>query len=74
MRSSASIDGQHPAVRSVSFGDQTGLEYWVAERPRLHRVRRVAEGILVDFHARARMEDNEITMRNPAHFAKSQCF
>jgi hypothetical protein len=37
-------------------------------------VRRVALGILVVFHARARMEDNETTLRNPAHLRKSQCF
>jgi hypothetical protein len=37
-------------------------------------VRRVAPGTFVNFHARAHMEDNEMTQRNLAQLRKSQYF
>lgn len=68
------MDGLHPAVRSVSFGDLTGLEHLIAQRPRIHRVRQIAPVTFVAFHARTHMEDNEMTQRNLAQLAKTQRF
>jgi hypothetical protein len=42
--------------------------------PHFGAVRQSALGCLVNFHAHARMEDNENTWRTLAHLQNSQCF
>jgi hypothetical protein len=63
-----------PTVRKDRFGLRTSRELLGNPERQLRRVRRVALGTFVNFHARVHMEDNDMTQRNLAQLPKSQGF